>query len=104
MARKDPRLLEPHERTQYLKLLWSTIAQLQSQEEVEGFFKDLLSESEAIMLARRIAIARRLLKGETYDDIQTELKTGASTIASVDRWLTSGFGGYQKTISQLEKQ
>ena len=102
MARKNPRYLDPKDRTRYLDTLWTTIAQLDSREEVENFFRDLLSETEAIMLARRIIIAQQLLKGRSYDEISAELKSSPSTVAKVHRWLTSGFGGYEKTVKKLE--
>lgn len=82
-------------------MLWTSVAELDKRDQVKAFLKDLLSESEAIMLARRIKIARRLLEGVGYDEIQKELKTGRSTIANVDRWLTSGFKGYETAIKKF---
>lgn len=82
-------------------MFWTSIAELKSRDEVKAFFKDLLSESEAIMLARRIKIAERLLQGVDYEDIQSELHVGRSTIASVHQWLTSGFRGYETAIKKF---
>lgn len=104
MPRVNPRKLDSKDKMKYLDLLWTSIAQLETREETKQFFKDLLSESEAIMLARRIEIARRLIEGQTYDNISRELKVGVDTICRVQRWLTSGFGGYEKAISGFEKE
>lgn len=82
-------------------MFWGSIAALKSRDEVKAFFKDLLSESEAIMLARRIKIAQRLLQGVDYGEIQSELHVGRSTIASVHQWLTSGFQGYETAIKKF---
>ena len=101
MSRVQPRNLEEKQRAEFLNMFWTSIAELKSRDEVKAFFKDLLSESEAIMLARRIKIAERLLQGVDYEEIQSELHVGRSTIASVHQWLTSGFQGYETAIKKF---
>ncbi|MBI4120020.1 MAG: hypothetical protein HY454_01000 [Parcubacteria group bacterium] len=102
MARANPRKMDFKVRMRYLDLLWTSIAGLHSRDEIKSFFKDLLSESEAVMLARRIFIAKELLAGKGYDEIAVEIKTSHATIASVHRWLMSGFGGYENAIARFE--
>lgn len=102
MPRINPRFVDPPERIKYLDLLWTSIAGLKTRAEVKAFFKDLLSESEAIMLARRIQIAKMLLEGKKYQDIVDELHVGEDTIGKVQQWLTSGFGGYKQGIEAFE--
>lgn len=103
MPRKQPKSIPYDERKQMLNTLWTMIALLETQDDVENFFRDLLSESEAIMLARRITIATRLLHGDCYDDICRDLGAGAGTVASVHRWLQRG-KGYQDLIPKLQKE
>ena len=95
--------LNSQQKMELLDLLWTSIAELESREEVKNFFKDLLSESEAIMLARRILIAQKLLEGKTYDEIRKEFGVGRSNLANVHRWLISGFGGYEKALKNFDK-
>lgn len=104
MSKVNPRALDSESKMKYLDLLWTSISQLETREETKHFFKDLLSESEAIMLARRIEIARRLLEGQSYDEIARELGVGKDTIGRVQRWLISGFGGYEKAIKGFKKE
>ncbi len=104
MPRTQPKNLNGKERMKLLDELWTMIALLETRQEVKNFFKDLLSETEAIMLARRIHIAKLLLQGWTYEDISAELKTSYVTIGSVHRWLQGGFGGYTKLLPRLEKE
>lgn len=104
MSRVNPRTLDSKDKMKYLDLLWTSIAQLKTKEEVKEFFKDLLSESEAIMLARRIEIAKRLIDGQSYDEIAINLKVGTDTISRVQQWLISGFGGYKKAIDGFKKE
>lgn len=104
MSRVNPRLIDSKDKMKYFDLFWTSIAQLETKEEVKQFFKDLLSESEAIMLARRLEIAKRLLDGESFDKIVKDLHVGMETISKVQGWLVSGFGGYEKAISGFNKE
>jgi len=104
MPKVNPRSLNLNSKMKYLDLLWTSIAQLKTKEEVKHFFKDLLSESESIMLARRIEVAKRLLESKSYDAIARELKVGMDTIARVQSWLASGFGGYEKAVGGFNKE
>ncbi len=103
MSKFDMQKLDSSSKMKYLDLLWTSIAQLETRDEVKQFFKDLLSESEAIMLARRIEIAKCLLEGESYDNIANKLGVGKDTIGRVQEWLASGFGGYEKAIGGFNK-
>lgn len=80
------------------------VALLETKDEVKSFFKDLLSATESVMLARRIQVAKLLLSGFGYDTIQKKLGVAPNTIASVHRWLEGGFGGYISAIPKLEKE
>jgi TrpR-related protein YerC/YecD len=104
MSKVNPKSLDKKMKMKYMDLLWTSIANLETRDEVKTFFKDLLSESEAIMLARRIEIARYLLEGWSYDKITQELNVGKDTIVRVQVWLSSGFGGYEKAIEGFEKE
>lgn len=102
MPRVNPRQIDQLKRMKYLDILWTSIAGLETREEVKAFFKDLLSESEAIMLGRRIQVAKLLLEGKKYEEIIQDLRVGDDTIGKVQRWLTSGFGGYERAIKNFE--
>ena len=103
MTKVNPRRINNLDRMKYLDLLWTSIATFKSRDEVKNFFKDLLSESEAIMLSRRIMIAKYLLEGMTYEEIRVRMKVGYYNIARVHSWLISGFGGYEKAIKEFNK-
>jgi len=103
MSRVNPRIIDQNDKRKYLDLLWTSIAGLNNRAEVKSFFKDLFSESESIMFARRIHVAQLLLNGKTYQEISKLLSVGQDTINKVQQWLTSGFGGYEKVISSFEQ-
>ncbi|MDP3996080.1 MAG: Trp family transcriptional regulator [bacterium] len=104
MPRKQPKHIEPAVKEKLLDDFWTMISLLKTKDEVRNFFKDLLSETEAIMLSRRIEIAKRLLSGQSYGEICREISTSPNTVASVHGWLQSGFGGYEKLIPRLDNK
>lgn len=104
MSRVNPRSLDSDSKMKYLDLLWTSISQLETRDEVKQFFRVLLSESEAIMLARRIEVAKRLIEGQSYDQISNELKIGTDTISHIQQWLAIGSGGYEKAVEGFEKE
>src|SRR3989338_7192392 len=103
MPRIKPQQLDAKERMLFLDLLWTSVSELRSRDEVRAFFKDLLSESESLMLARRIKIAQLLIQGKSYEYIVKALHTSDATIATVHSWLCGGFHGYENAIKKFEK-
>jgi len=94
--------LPKSEINEHLRQMFKAIAKLNTEKEVENFFRDLLSLSELVMLARRIQIALLLLRGYTHEVVIDVLKVGRCTIVSVDRWLNKGFGGYRNLIKKAK--
>jgi len=86
----------------FLKLARS-VALLHNPTEVASFLKDLLSEAEVLMLARRLQIAELLMDGATYDQIRSKLKVGPGTVARVQTWLELYGEGYRTVVSRLTK-
>src|SRR3990167_7476378 len=104
MSRKRLYKINPKERARILDEFWTMIALLETKDEVRNFFKDLLSATESVMLARRIQIAKLLLAGWGYDRIENKMGAGPTTIASVHLWLQGGFGGYVAALPKLKRE
>jgi len=102
MSRKKPEKIPAKEREQLLRDFWTAVSLLDDVDEIQAFFKDMLSETEAVMLARRLKIAMHLFRGMSYDKIQKDMKVSAATIASVHSWLDGGFGGYIRAIRKMD--
>ncbi len=92
------------ERQKLLSEFWTSVFLMDTVEETRSFFKDLLSETEEVMLARRLKIARLIYEGKSYDAIEKLMRAGPGTIASVHAWLDGGFGGYIKAIQKFEQE
>ena len=79
------------------------LTQIKKPEEAVKFITDLLSKSEAEMLAKRLKIAELLLEGETYQDIREALKVSHTTVARVSEWLKIQGEGYRLIVERTKK-
>ena len=96
--------LSKEEQIKTLDSLYTAAAAVRGRAAMKSFLRDLLTESERIMLGRRILIARLLLSGETYEGIYDRLGTSPGTVRNVDRWLQDQMPGYEDAIRALEEE
>jgi uncharacterized protein YerC len=87
-----------------LDTLYTAASAVKGRDAVKLFLRDLLTESERLMLGRRLMIARLLLRRQTYDEVRRRLGVGYATIARVERWLEDELPGYEQTLAGLEKE
>lgn len=80
--------------------LWSTLVSLKNVEEMEDFAEGLFTYTEIGMLAKRLEIAKMLLSGHAYFEIQDRLKVTNRTITSVQRRLLRN-DGFRQIIEKL---
>ena len=94
--------LERLHRIEVLDALYTAAASVKGRADMKLFLRDLLTESERIMLGRRILIARKLIEGMSARDIEDEMHVGRDTVGRVHRWLHDQFPGYEKAIHSME--
>lgn len=82
--------------------LFDTILQLETRQEAQDFFRDLLTEEEILEFANRWQIACMLADGVSYSKIERETGTSSTTIARISKWLKKGMGGYERMIARRE--
>jgi uncharacterized protein YerC len=89
-------------------LFLHSMASVTKKGEMSLFLHDLLSLTERIMLAKRLAIALMLSKNNGYGAIREKLHVTPNTIAKVQRQLQEGRGGLtialEKIFSQQNKE
>lgn len=78
-----------------------TVINVKKKDEAEQLISDLLTPTERIMLAKRLAIAFLLEKGYEYRTIRNILRVSSPTIAGVSHALKYGSHGYKKLITQI---
>lgn len=99
-----PRKIEHRDKIRYLDALYTAMSSFSSKEGIKSFLDDLLTESERVMIGRRVLIAQRLLKDQPYNQIMKEMKVGPDTIMRVHRWLGGDNKGYEKAVYELNKK
>lgn len=72
--------------------------------EVVLFVQDLFSRSEVAHLAKRLRIAKLLLNGKTYEEIEKDIHTSHATVAKVAEWLTRKGDGFRRVIAKLPEE
>ena len=91
MAKVKPSSMPKQDREKAVFGFLDLVTNLKSKTETVDFLLGILTPSEALMLARRLQVAERLLQEETtIEEIRRELGVGIRTIYGVDRWLHSG--------------
>lgn len=101
MGRYNINQLTKVEKDELLDKLFEAVKKLKSKNEIVDFFRDLLTESEAIMLARRLQIAQMIMDKKSFYDIKSELGASFDTINSVKRFVEYGSNGYKRVIERL---
>ena len=101
MTKLSRKKLDPKDFVLYINNLWSAFTLADSKESIKLLFKDLFTHTEYKMFAKRLEIARRLLRGETYEAISKELKVTAHTIASISNILSEKGEGLRKADKWL---
>lgn len=83
------------------EIFLNTLVNIKNKEDADEFISDLLTPTEKIMLAKRLAIAFLLEKNYDYRSIQKLIRVSTGTIASVNLLLHLGSAGYKKLISKI---
>ena len=106
MAKFSPnRKLTQEQRQQALLELCHALVMVQKLDEAAKFLGDLLSDQEIEMIAKRLQIAKLLLKNKTYDEIRDTLKVSDTTVARVNGWLQQAGEGFRMVMKRgLQKE
>lgn len=83
------------------EIFLKTLVEIKSSEDANQFISDLLTPTEKIMLAKRLAIAFLLEKGYDYRTIQQVIRVSAPTITSVNIARKYGSEGYKRIVSKI---
>lgn len=84
--------------------LRKALADLHTEGDVSVFLDDLLTPTEKIMLAKRLAIAIFLDRGYDQRTVHTIMKTSLTTVNSVNYWLKNKGNGYRIVLNKLKSQ
>lgn len=83
--------------------LFTAILNLETLEECYAFFEDLCTIGEVTDMRDRLQVARYLIEGLTYEQIEQKIKMSSATISRINRCIQYGPGGYRTAVERLEK-
>ena len=73
-------------------------------EEGKSLLRGMLTDSETVMLARRLQIARCLIVGDSFQKIASNLNVGLTTIRGVHDWLEEKFDDYRSFMVRFTRK
>ena len=82
--------------------LFDAFVALQTKEECRKFFEDLFTEVEIAALAERFQVAKLLLEGKTYVEIEEKTKASTVTISRVSKSISKGSDGYRYILEKIK--
>lgn len=92
------------------KPLWQTpetqqlaevLAQINNQQTMQSFLRDVMTEKEIIEISGRLEAARMLAEGKKYVEIIDKTKLSSRTVARISDWMQNGQGGYQAALTSM---
>ena len=107
MTKVSRKPLDPEKFGHYINNLWSAFTLMDSKADVRLLFKDLFTHTEYKMFAKRLEIARQLINGESYENIQKALNVTSGTVGRVSNILTEkgeGLKQAHKKLNELENK
>lgn len=105
MAKVKPHAIDPKEKFEAIDNLFEVISNLKTKNEIVDFFLGLFTASESLMMARRIQVARMLLDGKGYEEIQRKLRVSSQMVHKTDQWLHKGDEKYVQWLNlRIQKQ
>ena len=93
--------LSIEEQRRLFKEFCEAFLSLKNLDEMVEFLIDLLTKKEVITLAKRLKIAKLLIKGKPYREIQEEVKVSPPTIAKVAAWLEASGKGFKMIAERV---
>jgi TrpR-related protein YerC/YecD len=83
----------------HIESLYETILKLKTVEDCKLFFEDVCTYKEVEQMAQRIAAAKLLLEGKTYEEVIKETDISSATLSRVSKCVKYG-NGYRKILNE----
>ena len=80
---------------------FKAIITLKTEKECEMFFDDICTIQELEAIAQRFEVAKLLVEGKSYVDINKETGASTATICRVSKCINYGEGGYKTAIRRV---
>jgi len=85
---------------QAVKKLFEVAGVAAQKKQLDSFLKGLLTNSEQLMLGRRLLVAELLLSGQTQAEIIYKYKISPNTVWRINKWLIAEFPEYGLVLKE----
>lgn len=92
--------LTPNHETAIIDQFAMVLADMSSPEEMKLFLRHFFSETELLVFAKRLAVARQLEAGKSYEEIHNSLKVSTATISNTGSFVRSA--GFLLALKKIE--
>ncbi|MBI2443321.1 MAG: helix-turn-helix domain-containing protein [Candidatus Levybacteria bacterium] len=96
--------LKKHDEEQLIRSLDVVLTKLSKEEELSGFLSSLLSPTERLMLAKRLAIIVLLKEGFSQVDISRALHITRETVSRMQLLHEAKGEGYELALKKLDEE
>ena len=83
------------------KRLFKAILLLKTEEECSEFFEDIFTIQELEAFSQRFEVARLLLSGKSYSEVNRITGASTATISRVGKCINYGNGGYKTIFERM---
>jgi uncharacterized protein YerC len=81
----------------------SSFISIKNKSRAESFLTEIFSDTERIMIAKRLAIAFLLSKKYSFESIKTMLNVSQNTVCLVNRYIKQEKSGYKSVLKEVAK-
>jgi len=104
MSQVSKKVIDKHIAKKIKENFLEIMSSLKNKQEANRFLYDFLTQTEQIMLAKRLAIVLMVLKGYNHRQISESLKVSTATVSSMVMWLRYEGKGYRQVLNKVIKK
>lgn len=104
MVQISKKILDKELESELFKQLWHSLGRINSSTRASDFYSDLLSYTERLMLAKRIATAILITRGKNMTEIRGSLNVSFSTVTNVNSWVKNAKPETKKLLENISKE
>jgi len=94
-------MLRPEVWEKIFNLFSDTFLKIKDKRKLDNFFDNFFSPTEKIMLAKRLAIAVLLAKGNDYGTIRNTIRVTSGTISKVSLLMKTNNSGLKSSVEEI---
>lgn len=104
MTQVSRRPLDKEVYNRIFEIFVATFIEVNNKEKAEKFLKEIFSDTEQIMIAKRLAIAFLLTKKYSFEAINKMLKVSVGTICHINAAVKKEKSAYSTILKDVEKK